>query len=468
MMIIFNMRFAVCFYILFLWVGLSASARTVEGVVECDGRGIKGVVVTDGVNFTRTDRKGLFRFKINDEAEFVHIVTPSGYVTDWTSGVPQFYQRTAGQDSFRFSLSRYGSQSDYDMVVMADPQIYDRNHLQKFRGAPMDDLCETVSVLEKGTVGLVLGDICWDRPEFLTEYKKEIVRTGIPFYPVIGNHDHMYWCKGDMASSAAYRDAMGPENYAFFLGQDVVIVLDNIMYDTDFALSLGYAPHVLDWVAGVMDYVPADAHVIIAQHANCIRQTGRIHGLDKLLSLLDRHETLILSGHTHINGNTVLSGTAVEHNVAAICGAWWDTIHSIDGTPRGYKVYSKKDDCLVWYYKPVDYGTDHIAEVYLPDQTTVNPGRIAVNVWDWDQEWTVELYQNGSLVCPMSPAFEISPVYVKEIAAAYASYGEEILQWKRERPCGHCFVADVPQGTGPVKIVVRSRFGDIWETTVEL
>lgn len=84
----------------------------------------------------------------------------------------------------------------------------------------------------------------------------------------------------------------------------------------------------------------------------------------------------------------------MEHNIAAICGAWWNTIHSIDGTPRGYKVYTKSDNELSWYYKPVDFTENDIAEVFAPGQGGSDPECYIVNVWDWDEAWTVEWYQD--------------------------------------------------------------------------
>ena len=64
-----------------------ADARKVTGTVMCGEEKLTGVIVTDGKNFTQT-KKGKFKLEIEDNAEFVYIVTPSGYVADWSSGVP--------------------------------------------------------------------------------------------------------------------------------------------------------------------------------------------------------------------------------------------------------------------------------------------------------------------------------------------------------------------------------------------
>ena len=68
--------------VLLLAFCLVSEARKVRGSVKCDSERLEGVIVTDGYGFAVTDRKGRFVFDIRDDAEFVHIVTPSGYVAD--------------------------------------------------------------------------------------------------------------------------------------------------------------------------------------------------------------------------------------------------------------------------------------------------------------------------------------------------------------------------------------------------
>jgi hypothetical protein len=74
-----------------------ADARKVKGVVTCGVKFLEGVVVTDGSSFTATNFKGQYALDVKDDAEYVYIVTPAGYVADWSSGVPAFYQAAAGK-----------------------------------------------------------------------------------------------------------------------------------------------------------------------------------------------------------------------------------------------------------------------------------------------------------------------------------------------------------------------------------
>ena len=446
----------------------SAQARKVSGTVMNGELYMNGVVVTDGENFTTTNAKGKFTFEIKDDAEFVFIVTPSGYVADWTSGVPAFYQKAPGVSKFNFNLQKTVGGQDYNIIAMADPQMYSPEHFAEFEGAPLADLTATAKSLTGQTVGLALGDIAWDEQARLDDYKKAIVKTGVPFYPVVGNHDNCAWCEGDLEGSASYREKMGPENYAFFLGKDVVIVLDNIIYTTNFKANVGYADHVLLWVKKLMAYIPADADIYIAQHAPTMHHDRKITNANRLLDMVRGRKVTFLSGHTHVNNNFTIEKGITEHNIAAICGAWWDTQLCSDGTPKGYKVFTKFAGKLSWYYKAIGKNKRYIAEAFGRGETVMHPNSIVVNVWDWDPQWKVEWYEDGIPMDSMDPVKEVSTTFIQQMEAAYQAYGAEIPGWKRGRPSGHHFAATPSRYAKNVMVSVQGPFGQKWTQTFDL
>ena len=423
----------------FAALAFAAEGRKVTGTVTCGEKLLVGVTVTDGKNFTQTKSNGKFTFEIEDDAEHVFIVTPSGYIADWTSGVPQFYMKADGVSKFNFSLQRTQGGQDYNIIAVSDPQTYTDEHFALFAGKPLEDLTKTAASLAGTTVGIALGDISWDRIEILDMYKKEIVRTGIPFYPVVGNHDNEAYVQGDKEASATYRSKMGPENYAFYLGKDIVIVLDNIIYDTNFKMTAGYTNEAMAWVRELMKTVPADAEVYVAQHATIGRGQRRIKNASTLLEILRGRKVTVLSGHTHINSINKIEKNVTEHNVGAICGAWWESLYCTDGTPRGYKVLSKHAGKLSWYYKPVDYSKKHIAEAYGIGQTKSHPNSVVVNVWDWDDAWKVEWYEDGVHMGSMD---KVAPI--------------------------HNFAATPSRYAKNVTISVESRFGQKWTETLDV
>ncbi len=447
-----------------------AQARKASGTVKSGDEKLSGVIVTDGKNFTQTKKNGKFSFEIEDNADYVYIVTPSGYVADWSTGVPAFYQEAAGKNKFSFELKKTEKSDDYTIVAIADPQFSSEKHFKQFAGKPMEDLCETTNSLKGNAVGLVLGDICWDKLHLLDSYKNEILRTGIPFYPVVGNHDHELEAQGDLQTTAAYRRKMGPENYAFFIGNDVVIVLDNIIYDTQKKYQEGYANHVMSWVKGLESLLPEKSDLYVAQHSPVkFFDTGRkILGTSDMLSILRGHKVTFLSGHTHVNNIFEYEENVTEHNVAAFCGSWWDAPHATDGTPQGYKVLSKEAGRLSWYYKSIGYPQDYQVELYMPGQAPLHPNSVVVNVWDWDPAWKVEWFEDGKPMGSLKPVMEYSPVYVREINKVFAERGKEVSGYKKPTLNYHFFAATPSQYAKNVTIAVESRFGQRWVYNVDM
>ncbi len=446
-----------------------AEARKVSGTVKSGDEKLSGVIVTDGKNFTQTKKNGKFSFEIEDDAEFVYIVTPSGYVADWSTGVPAFYQETAGKKKFSFELISMEKSDDYAIVAIADPQFRDEKQFAQFSAAPLDDLCETTKSLDCNAIGLALGDICWDNLPLHEDYKKAIIRTGIPFYPVVGNHDHDLSAQGDINSTAAYRRAMGPENYAFFVGKDVVLVLDNIIYDTNKKYQEGYADHVIRFVKALENLLPENASLYIAQHSpvQFIRRGNRkAIGTSDLLSIVRGRNVTILSGHEHINSILKYEEGITEHNIAGFCGLWWDTVHCTDGTPQGYKVFTKKDGRLEWYYKSIGHPKDFQVEVYKPGQAPLHPNSVVVNVWDYDPAWKVEWFEDGKPMGSLKPLKDYSPVFVREVNAAFE--GRKIPNYKKPVLNSHYFAATPSQYAKNVTVAVESRFGQKWVYNVDM
>ena len=403
-----------------------ADARKVTGTVTSGSLFLEGVIVTDGSSFTTTNFKGKFSLDIKEDAEYVYIVTPSGYVADWSTGIPAFYQNAEGVSKFLFDLQRTQGGSDYNIIAMADPQTRTPEHFEMFAGKPLSDLTATAKSLGGLTVGLALGDITWDEAARLDDYKSAIVKTGVPFYPVVGNHDKTSWKN------------MGPENYAFFLGKDLVIVLDNVIYGKDSKFKGGYTDQVLAWVKGLMAYVPAGANLYIAQHIPTLEDNRKIYQADRLLDIVRGHKVTILSGHSHENNNFVIERNIVEHNIASICGSWWESELCCDGTPSGYKVFTKVGNQLSWYYKPVGHSKKHMAQAYGPGENAEYPNSILVNVWDWDQQWKVEWYEDG------------------------------VNKGKMDPLPGHHLLATPSRYAERVMLVVQSRFGQKWTQTIDL
>lgn len=449
-----------------------ADARKVSGQVTCGDDKLSGVIVTDGKNFTQTKANGKFAFEIADDAEFVYIVTPTGYAADWSTGIPAFYQTASGVSKFNFDLKKLDVSGKYNIIAVGDPQTKNEAHFKIFEGEPLEDLCRTSKSLDGFTVGITMGDNCWDILSVLEMWKKNIVRTGIPFYPVIGNHDHDRDAAGDLNGSAAYRSIMGPENYAFWVGKDIMIALDNIIYDAKRKYQEGYADHVLAFVKGLMRYVPAGADVYVAQHSPIMGRVEenrkKIVNTNDMLALFQGHKVTVLSGHNHVHEYFNHGNDVTEHNLASICGAHWDAYYCKDGTPRGYKVFTKDHGKLTWYYKAVGKDRDYQVEVYKPGQAPMHPNSVVANIWDWNPSWKTEWYEDGICMGELERVYDMSPEFIKNLNATYEGTGKKPSTYKHAVPAQHYFAAAPSQYAKKVMIAISDPFGKQWTYTVDM
>ena len=133
-----------------------------------------------------------------------------------------------------------------------------------------------------------------------------------------------------------------------------------------------------------------------------------------------------------MNDNYEYFSGIIEHNLGAISGTWWDAYHCKDGTPRGYKVYTKKENQLSWYYKSVGKDKEFQFEIF-------HPGECALN-----------------------------PLHIKEIAETFKSLSTPIPDWKETIEGEHYFAAKPSDSASKVTVIIKNRFGKTWKECIEL
>lgn len=453
-----------------LTVILSASlleARKVKGLVRGEGKPLQGVLVTDGENFTKTDKTGKFKLDIKDEAWFVYIVTPSGYTSDFSSGAPEFYKKAEGRKYFEFNLIKTSDSRKFKLFAVSDPQMANEEQFLQFTGTPLQELkSQTLKASAEGpAAGIALGDLCWDAMSILPKYKAAMRSTGIPFYAVIGNHDFDKSLSGKEAARS-YCDNFGPYNHAFYIGGDLFIGLNNIIYDTDKHYEEGYSDEELAFMKNLLKHVPQDVHIFIAQHSPSYRWWNKKHieRGEEMLRLLEGRKVDIISGHTHFHNNIIYSQNIREHNIASICGSWWKTDWCNDGTPRGYKIFTSDKGVLSWVYNPTDYEEDYQVKINPLGQSKSHPNAVVANVWDYDPSWTVKWYQDGEDMGPMRLVKDTDPVYLIQIKKAYGD--KKIPGFRMPKANIHYFAAEPDQYAEKVTVEVRNRFGKVWKYNV--
>ncbi|MBR1522578.1 MAG: calcineurin-like phosphoesterase C-terminal domain-containing protein [Bacteroidales bacterium] len=457
-----------------------ALAWKAKGTVKGDGKPLAGVIVTDGYRFTLTGEDGSFSFEASSRARFIQVVTPSGYVGDFSSGAPQFYisAEPGDDDEYNFELLGFGAgRKDYSIFSVSDPQMSSKKHFQKFSGAPLKDLVHMADSIGslRPTVGIALGDIAWNRHWVYEDYKQAIARTGIPFYAVIGNHDFIQNRSG-VEAGEAYEEEFGPYNYAFFLGDDLVIGLNNIIFKasgldnpekSSNRYDEGYSRETLGFVRGLLKMVPEDTHIYIAQHSpigfTLEYKQKIIKGAPRLLRLLKGHKVDFLSGHTHIMNVLQLSSDVTDHNAAAVGGAWWATDICRDGSPRGYEIItSAPDGDISWAWHNIDLPDSYAVEFIGPGESARYPDAVLANVWYVNPSWSAEYFEDGVPAGPMELVYDISPAYRAEILEVYDGDYGKIPGYKKPCYTKHYFKAVPSPGTRELKVLVKAPDGRSW------
>lgn len=66
---------------------------SIRGKVTCNGKGVRGVVVTDGIDCTLTDKQGNYALYPNRDVRFVQMSVPAGYLPQTKKLFPCFIRK---------------------------------------------------------------------------------------------------------------------------------------------------------------------------------------------------------------------------------------------------------------------------------------------------------------------------------------------------------------------------------------
>ena len=79
---------------------------SIRGKVTCNGKGVQGVVVTDGIDCTLTDKQGNYALYPNRDVRFVQMSVPAGYLPQTKKTIPLFYQEVNPEkrNTYNFEL----------------------------------------------------------------------------------------------------------------------------------------------------------------------------------------------------------------------------------------------------------------------------------------------------------------------------------------------------------------------------
>ncbi|MBD5196630.1 MAG: hypothetical protein HDS89_04145 [Bacteroidales bacterium] len=367
---------------------------TIYGIVESAEGPIAGVVVSDGVNTTVTDEKGIYQLASDKKLGYVFISVPSGYECQLNGVFPDHYRTLVSPanmaENQSFKLNKV-DQSNYSLIFMGDMHVASRsvnNDLGQFRKVAAD-IKNYVNQKGGKIYGITLGDMTWDLYWYTqkygpADYAKTIneVLSGLPIYHTIGNHDNDMNGFGNLNTKSPFATSVAPPYYSFNIGDVHYIMLDNVDCATYVAgdgsvnrdqrqiAGQIYDPQ-WEWLKNDLQYVDKSTPILVMMHVPVFATTGvdkfskEMKDADKLLAAFDGYNLVhYVTGHTHRSYNLVPEDAAAEgrniyeHNLSAICSDWWwsgaltpGLLQATDGTPSGYGVWDITGKDIKWIYK---------------------------------------------------------------------------------------------------------------------
>ena len=369
----------------------SPSDDIISGTVRClDGKGVAGVVVSDGLNAVMTDASGKYILPQSEDfiPKFIFISTPREYSAPVINGLPKFYkswEECKNLKSVDFLVEPLLDPERYTLLIVADPQIRSasvRSDKVAYHSIDaMDDLFRDMreyasSITERRRCyGVILGDIVHEDMGLFPTYLEQCASLDFPIYSVIGNHDHDTPAVGEDAQHQPYEKYLGPRNYSANLGRFHFISLDNILFSPtgDRSYEIGVSDVDLQWLKNDLSFVPKEMQIVICSHSTMfMKSTGvdvhkQVQNGTEYADLLKGYTKVYnFAGHAHSSFNYVYAKDVsaadtslqnIEVHVVARSGGllWLNEYVANGGTPRGYltcEIYGEK---IEWKYRMIPY-----------------------------------------------------------------------------------------------------------------
>ena len=436
----------------------------ITGKVSAAGQPLSDVLISDGFSVVKTDNNGSYSLGTNAKAEFVFISIPSGYIFPEENKVARFYHPLKDGRSFDFDLKPLKKDdNEHSFIIWADPQVKDDNDVKQMLSQSVPDVQQLVRDLGEGELihGIGVGDLVWDNHALIPSYKEAVAEMGIPFFQALGNHDMDYRLGGDETSDRTFKKHYGPTYYSFNRGKAHYVILDDVRYlGTERDYDGFITQQQLDWLAEDLKHVSSDKLVILCMHIPV--DTGVKNNQDLYALLAPFSNAHIMSGHTHFNRNTI-THNVYEHNHGTVCGSWWTGPICQDGTPRGYGVYRVEGNTLKWYYKSIGRSRSEQMKLYADEVT--NQKRVTANVWNWDPEWKIEYWADNKYMGRMENQEGFDPLSVKLYLGDKLPVTRTFVEPAKS---DHIFVALVGSEIKKVKVIATDRFGEKYESEVEI
>jgi C terminal of Calcineurin-like phosphoesterase len=372
-------------------VAQSTSAAQVSGIVfdDRDGSGLSspanpglaGVLVSNGRDVAASGPDGRYTLPLPEEAT-IFVIKPAGFMPpiEPLTNLPRFYRHHQPKGSppelnlafeglpptgplpasVDFPLHRQDEPKAFNVVLVTDPQPETGAEVDFIR----EDLIQALAAVD-AKFGITAGDIMFDDFSLYPRSNAIMGTIGLPWWNIGGNHDLNFEAPNRKYSRESFKRVFGPNYYAFYYGQTLFLMLDDVNY-------LGQGPHKyegrfdpvqLEFVRNVLAHTPDDTLIVMVMHIpiNTFLDNEPYQNLqdrDAFFAPFEgRRYTVSFAGHTHTTEHHYYDaadgwkGAAPHHHhvLTALSGSWWSgpydhrgvaSADSRDGTPNGFHILS--------------------------------------------------------------------------------------------------------------------------------
>ncbi|MDQ8005541.1 MAG: calcineurin-like phosphoesterase family protein [Pedobacter sp.] len=400
------------------------AGMTVKGSVFAGGVGLANVIVSDGVEVTKTDQNGIYYLKSAKNKDFVFVSIPGGYEVENSNGIlPAFYKGFTTNantvENIDFELKAVNNDK-HVMLALGDMHLANRNNdVTQFQNGFLTDAAKTITKYKNEgykVYGLTLGDMTWetywyDNNYSFSQYLALMKSINIPVFHTMGNHDNDPYINADWQAETAYRASLGPTYYSFNVGKVHYIVLDNVQYiNTNGAQGVAGTKNyngviVADQIAWLKKdlamITDKSTPIVIGMHIqlnNAPTLSGqnetatlRLNNSTEFISTLAGFTDVnVITGHTHVCYAYENNANIMEHNSGAICATWWWTGRSgyannhtcKDGAPGGYAIWKFNNKNYDWKYKSIGFEENYQFRAYDLNKVHITAAKYAPSSTD--------------------------------------------------------------------------------------
>ncbi|MCQ2116066.1 MAG: calcineurin-like phosphoesterase family protein [Bacteroidales bacterium] len=384
---------------------LSTAKTTIKGKVTLDGKPAAGVLVSDGTQIVKTDRKGRYAMDSDKKDSVVFITTPSGTVAVAEDGLrPTFWSlltkapRKCERHDFKLVSE---NQDEYTVLFLPDVHLSNdprRDDIRRFKEMVFPFIQKQAESGKGPVYAFNLGDLThevyWYEMNFKEDDAYRMLRDlGLKakVYSVTGNHDHDGAIVGenvDFRSAWLYRKTWGPDRYSVNIGKDHWIFLDNIIYinvegqgkkapgiNGDRSYRDEFTSAQMAWLEKDLSYVPDDANVYICTHCPFFasgktdKELVPAEQLAKIDALCSRFQHTALNFAGHIHKFDFMDMSAYPHlfqyGLPCASGIMWETpieadLYCSDGCDAGIMVASCTKGEMDMHYQTYAHGEKYL------------------------------------------------------------------------------------------------------------